>query len=65
MNLIDRNRKAARIVLAAALHIAIADDGDARAIFSRALDALEAERRRLVNMLERARLRRRAEGISR
>ena len=47
MNALDRNRKAARIVLAAAFHIAIADDGDARAIFSRALDMLEAERRRL------------------
>ncbi len=47
MNALARNRRAARIVLAAALHVAIADDGDARSIFSRALDALENERRRL------------------
>ena len=47
MNAIKINRKAARIVLAAALHVALADDGDARGIFSRALDALANERRRL------------------
>ena len=60
MNAIDRNRKAARIVLAAAHHIALADDGAARAIFSRALEALDNERRRILNGLEVARRRRRA-----
>lgn len=44
---INANLRAAALVLRASQHVAIADDGDARRIFSRALDALDNERRRL------------------